>query len=42
VIEALTPAVGLAVTVARWKEIAAALGERNRKRRPQISKLEVK
>jgi hypothetical protein len=37
VIEAIAPAVGLEATIARWNEIAAALGERNRKRKPQIS-----
>jgi hypothetical protein len=39
VIEAVTPPIGLQATIAQWNEIAAALGERNRKRKPQISKL---
>jgi hypothetical protein len=39
VIEAITPAVSLAATLTRWNEIAAALGERNRKRKPQLSKM---
>lgn len=39
VIEAIAPAVGLATTIARWNEIAAALGERSRKRKPQLSKM---
>ena len=30
-LEAIAPAVGLENTIARWNEIAAALGERNRK-----------
>src|SRR5664279_4864806 len=38
-IDAVQPSVGLKTTIARWNEIAAALGERNRKRKPQISKL---
>jgi hypothetical protein len=41
VIEAIAPAVGLANTITRWNEIAAALGERNRKRKPQLSKVGV-
>jgi len=40
VLEAIAPAVGLAATIARWNEIAIALSERNRKRKPQLSKLE--
>jgi len=39
VIEAIAPALGLATTIARWNEISAALGERNRKRKPQLSKM---
>jgi hypothetical protein len=39
VIEAIAPVVGLANTICRWNEIAAALGERNRKRKPQLSKV---
>jgi hypothetical protein len=38
VIEAIAPAVGLGIVLSRWNEIAAALGERNRKRKPQLSK----
>jgi len=38
VLEAIAPAVGLAATLAQWNDIAAALGERNRKRN-QLSKL---
>jgi len=38
VTEAIAPSIGLA-TMASWNEIAAALGERNRKRKPQWSKL---
>jgi len=39
VIEAVAPPIGLQAAIAHWNEIAAALGERNRKRKPQISKL---
>jgi hypothetical protein len=39
VTEAIAPAVGLAATLAHWNDIAAALAERNRKRKPQLSKL---
>ena len=39
VIEAVAPAVGLANILAGWNQIAAALGERNRKRKPQLSTL---
>jgi hypothetical protein len=42
VLEAITPAVGLKTTIIRWNEIAAALGERNRKRKPQIANLRSK
>jgi len=38
VVEAIAP-VGLQNTIARWNEIAAALGERNRNRKPQILKM---
>jgi len=37
--EAIAPAVGLAITIGHWNEIAAALGERNRKRTPQLSRM---
>ena len=40
VTEALAPAVGLAATLAHWNDIAAALGERYHKRKPQLSELE--
>jgi hypothetical protein len=40
--ETIAPAVGLATAIARWNEIAAALGERNRKRKPQLSKVGVR
>jgi hypothetical protein len=36
VIEAIAPQVMLGVTLSRWNDIAAALGEPNRKRKPQI------
>ena len=36
-IEAIIHPVGLATKIARWNEIAAALGERNRQRKPQLS-----
>ena len=36
---AIAPAVGLAATLSHWNEIAAALGERRRKRKRQLSKL---
>lgn len=39
VIEAIAPAVGLADIVARWNAIAAALAERGRKRKPQVSRM---
>jgi hypothetical protein len=39
VIEAIAPDVGLALTIARWNDIAAALAERNRQRKPQLSTL---
>ena len=39
VIEAIAPVVGLATTIARWNEIAAALGERSRKRKPRLSRM---
>jgi hypothetical protein len=39
VIEAIAPAVGLETTIDRWNEIAAALEERNRQRKPQLSKI---
>jgi hypothetical protein len=31
--------VGLDITIGRWNEIAAALAERNRQRKPQLSKM---
>jgi hypothetical protein len=31
--------VGLDTTIDRWNEIAAALEERNRQRKPQLSKM---
>ena len=37
VLEAIAPAVPLETVLTRWNAIAAALGERNRKRKPQIS-----
>jgi len=39
VTEAIAPAVGLATAIKQWNEIAAALAERNRKRKPQLSKV---
>jgi hypothetical protein len=36
VIEAISPHVGLDTVLTRWNHIAAALGEPNRKRKPQI------
>jgi len=36
VIEAISPQVELAAVLSRWNDIAAALGEPNRKRKPQI------
>jgi hypothetical protein len=36
VIEAIAPTVGLEIVLARWNQIATALGERNRKRKPQL------
>jgi hypothetical protein len=38
-LEAIAPALGIAATSADWNDIAAALGERNRKRKPQLSEL---
>jgi hypothetical protein len=38
VIQAIAPAVGLGIVLARWNQIATALGERNRKRKPQVLK----
>jgi hypothetical protein len=37
VVEAIAPAVGLSDILARWNEIALALGEASRKRKPQVS-----
>jgi hypothetical protein len=34
--QAIAPAVSLKIVLARWNETAAALGERNRKRKPQL------
>jgi hypothetical protein len=36
VTEAIAPQVGLGIVLARWNDIAAALGEPSRKRKPQI------
>jgi len=36
VIEAISPQVGLGAVLSHWNDIAAALGEPNRKRKPQI------
>jgi hypothetical protein len=41
VIEAVTPLTGLETTIAHWNEIAAALGERNRKRKTTDLEIEV-
>ncbi len=39
VAEAVTPSIPLAGVLARWNEIASALGERSRTKRPQLSQL---
>jgi len=36
VLDAIAPKVELDMVLARWNQIAAALGERNRKRKPQL------
>ena len=36
VLEAIAPAVTLETVLARWNQIADALGERNRNRKPQV------
>jgi hypothetical protein len=42
VVEAIAPNVGLQNIIVHWNEITAALGERNRQRKPQISTIPLK